>query len=273
MRTCAGRRTARARSSPSMAPSGSGGAHITADGEALDVVNVARRAASRVPRHARSSPAKLGFDIPAPSLRYWVLGVPDPAHPADEVLDPAEQRLSALTQDGWQSPTPLHRRAREMAARTPHARARQRAGQAPGRRLAAVIEAGGGAPERSRRRDPLARPGETESLSARHRPPRRRLPRAADTLPAHRSCDTSASSVREDGRDRAARRAARTCRPRRTWWCAPPAPCKRRPAPRWVPRLRVQQAHPHGRRSGRRQLGCGDHPAGAEPTLGLRPRR
>ena len=35
------------------------------------------------------------------SLRYWVLGVPDPTQPATESLDPAQQRLTALTQGGW----------------------------------------------------------------------------------------------------------------------------------------------------------------------------
>ena len=44
---------------------------------------------------------RLGFDPPIASLRYWVLGVPDPAQPASESLDPAQQRLTALTQDGW----------------------------------------------------------------------------------------------------------------------------------------------------------------------------
>ena len=45
--------------------------------------------------------SRLGFDAPLASLRYWVLGVPDPAQPASESLDAAQQRLSALTQDGW----------------------------------------------------------------------------------------------------------------------------------------------------------------------------
>jgi outer membrane lipoprotein LolB len=45
--------------------------------------------------------SKLGFEPPLASLRYWVLGVPDPSHAADEVLD-AEQRLATLRQDGWQ---------------------------------------------------------------------------------------------------------------------------------------------------------------------------
>ena len=35
----------------------------------------------------RSSRARLGFDPPLSSLRYWVLGVPDPGQPATEALD------------------------------------------------------------------------------------------------------------------------------------------------------------------------------------------
>lgn len=45
--------------------------------------------------------ARLGFDPPLASLRYWILGVPDPASPADETLDPAQQRLKSLAQGGW----------------------------------------------------------------------------------------------------------------------------------------------------------------------------
>ena len=45
--------------------------------------------------------ARLGFDVPIASLRYWVLGVPDPAQPAEETLDEAQQRLATLVQDGW----------------------------------------------------------------------------------------------------------------------------------------------------------------------------
>ena len=43
---------------------------------------------------------KLGFEPPLASLRYWVLGVPDPAAPASVQLD-SEQRLTGLMQDGW----------------------------------------------------------------------------------------------------------------------------------------------------------------------------
>ncbi|HXY97755.1 MAG TPA: lipoprotein insertase outer membrane protein LolB, partial [Steroidobacteraceae bacterium] len=41
------------------------------------------------------------FEPPLTSLRYWILGVPDPASPADETLDSARQRLTRLEQDGW----------------------------------------------------------------------------------------------------------------------------------------------------------------------------
>lgn len=43
---------------------------------------------------------QLGFEPPLRSLRYWVLGVPDPGTPAVVALD-AKQRLATLRQDGW----------------------------------------------------------------------------------------------------------------------------------------------------------------------------
>ena len=44
----------------------------------------------------------LGFEPPLTSLRYWLIGVPDPAVPgAIETLDDA-QRLSQLQQGDWQ---------------------------------------------------------------------------------------------------------------------------------------------------------------------------
>lgn len=45
---------------------------------------------------------RLGFDPPLDSLRYWILGVPEPGHPAQESLDPQQPRLASLQQDGWQ---------------------------------------------------------------------------------------------------------------------------------------------------------------------------
>jgi outer membrane lipoprotein LolB len=81
-------------------PLGVGGVRITADGDRLNVVNSKGQQldsdAAREEMHAR-----LGFEPPIASLRYWVLGVPDPTHPADEVLDD-EKRLTSLKQDGWQ---------------------------------------------------------------------------------------------------------------------------------------------------------------------------
>jgi outer membrane lipoprotein LolB len=82
-------------------PFGMGGFEIDADGANLDVItpsgeHIASDAArAELTRH-------LGFDPPITSLRYWVLGVPDPAQPASETLDPLHQRLSGLAQDGWQ---------------------------------------------------------------------------------------------------------------------------------------------------------------------------
>lgn len=81
-------------------PLGVGGVRITADGGSLNVVNSkGQQLDSDAAR--REMQAKLGFEPPFASLRYWVLGVPDPARPADEVLD-AEKRLATLKQDGWQ---------------------------------------------------------------------------------------------------------------------------------------------------------------------------
>ncbi|MFZ9709424.1 MAG: lipoprotein insertase outer membrane protein LolB [Steroidobacteraceae bacterium] len=50
----------------------------------------------------RSLEAVLGFALPVSSVRYWLLGVPDPALPADLQLAADAARLEALTQAGWQ---------------------------------------------------------------------------------------------------------------------------------------------------------------------------
>jgi outer membrane lipoprotein LolB len=81
-------------------PLGVGGVKITADGSALKVVNArGQQLDSDAARQEIST--RLGFEPPLESLRFWVLGVPDPTHPADEVLD-GEQRLATLRQGGWQ---------------------------------------------------------------------------------------------------------------------------------------------------------------------------
>jgi outer membrane lipoprotein LolB len=43
---------------------------------------------------------KLGFELPLDHLRFWLLGVPDPAAPAD-VMRNGEGRAQQLTQSGW----------------------------------------------------------------------------------------------------------------------------------------------------------------------------
>jgi outer membrane lipoprotein LolB len=80
-------------------PLGAGGVEVTADGARLSVVT--SRGQHVGDAAARSElEDKLGFEPPLASLRYWVLGVPDPGAPASVQLD-AQQRLSQLTQDGW----------------------------------------------------------------------------------------------------------------------------------------------------------------------------
>lgn len=81
-------------------PLGAGGVQITADGPSLSVVTSKGEHLDN--EAARSELAtRLGFEPPITSLRYWVLGVPDPATPAQETLD-SQQRLASLRQDGWQ---------------------------------------------------------------------------------------------------------------------------------------------------------------------------
>ena len=81
-------------------PLGAGGVQVTSDGSAVSIVT------SRGDRlnndAARAELAnRLGFDPPLDSLRYWILGVPEPGHPAQESLD-SQQRLANLQQNGWQ---------------------------------------------------------------------------------------------------------------------------------------------------------------------------
>jgi outer membrane lipoprotein LolB len=82
-------------------PLGAGAVQITTDGNSLSILNShgdhLDSDAARADLEAR-----LGFDPPLASLRYWVLGVPDPSTPAKETVDPQQQRLQSLKQDGWQ---------------------------------------------------------------------------------------------------------------------------------------------------------------------------
>jgi outer membrane lipoprotein LolB len=81
-------------------PLGVGGVRITAEGTNLNVVNArGQQLDSDAARNEITT--RLGFEPPLQSLRFWVQGVPDPSHPAEEVLDD-EKRLATLRQDGWQ---------------------------------------------------------------------------------------------------------------------------------------------------------------------------
>ena len=83
-------------------PLGAGGVEVTADeGELSVVTSNGKRLGNAAARTQLED--KLGFEPPLASLRYWVLGVPDPdpSKPASVQLD-SQQRVTQLTQDGWQ---------------------------------------------------------------------------------------------------------------------------------------------------------------------------
>ncbi|HEY7886821.1 MAG TPA: lipoprotein insertase outer membrane protein LolB [Steroidobacteraceae bacterium] len=80
-------------------PLGAGGVEVTADGADLSVVTSSGKRLGNADARAVLAD-KLGFEPPLTSLRYWVLGVPDPGAPAAVQLDP-QQRLTELAQDGW----------------------------------------------------------------------------------------------------------------------------------------------------------------------------
>jgi len=82
-------------------PLGAGAVQITADGNNLSIVNSHGDHLDSDAARAELV-ARLGFDPPLSSLRYWILGVPDPATPSKEAVDPQQQRLQSLEQDGWQ---------------------------------------------------------------------------------------------------------------------------------------------------------------------------
>ena len=82
------------------APLGVGGAHLNFDGAVLRVTDSQGSQLEGVSAQAELV-RLLGFEPPLTSLRYWLLGVPDPATAAAETLD-AAQRLLQLQQGEWQ---------------------------------------------------------------------------------------------------------------------------------------------------------------------------
>jgi outer membrane lipoprotein LolB len=82
------------------APVGVGGARVNFDGAALHLTTADGTRLEGEAAHAELV-KMLGFEPPLTSLRFWLLGVPDPATPAEESLDPA-QHLARLQQGDWQ---------------------------------------------------------------------------------------------------------------------------------------------------------------------------
>lgn len=82
------------------APLGLGGARLNFDGEQLHVTNSQGTQLQGAGAQAELVRV-LGFDPPLKSLRYWLLGTPDPASLATETLD-GTQRLAQLQQGEWQ---------------------------------------------------------------------------------------------------------------------------------------------------------------------------
>ncbi len=81
-------------------PLGIGGVHVVANGGTLNVQTAQGTKLTSEQAHAELAD-QLGFDPPLGSLRYWLLGVPDPGSPAAETVG-AHERLASLQQDGWQ---------------------------------------------------------------------------------------------------------------------------------------------------------------------------
>jgi outer membrane lipoprotein LolB len=81
-------------------PLGVGAVRISASGNNLAIVNADGQRLDNDAAHAELA-NRLGFDPPLQSLRFWIQGVPDPATPATQTLEPGQQRLQALAQDGW----------------------------------------------------------------------------------------------------------------------------------------------------------------------------
>lgn len=81
------------------APLGFGSAHVTREGGQLKL-ETSRGEKLAGPEAAEGLAARLGFEPPLDSLRYWALGVADPARAAVETA--GEGGLpAAIEQDGW----------------------------------------------------------------------------------------------------------------------------------------------------------------------------
>lgn len=99
------------------APLGFGSAHVVRDGAKLNLESSRGERFSGA-EAADALAARLGFDPPLDSLRYWALGVADPARPAVESA--GEGGLpAAIEQDGWRIEYTEYKAAVAQGADTP----------------------------------------------------------------------------------------------------------------------------------------------------------
>ena len=83
------------------APLGFGAAHVLSEGQGLQVdAGQGQHYAGRSAHDELTR--RLGFEPPLHSLRYWLLGVPDPSAEVLETLSEDGLRLQAMEQGGWQ---------------------------------------------------------------------------------------------------------------------------------------------------------------------------
>jgi outer membrane lipoprotein LolB len=93
-------------------PLGSGAARLTGDGSHATLLLANGRRLSD-PSAAQLLYDEFGWWLPVDSLRYWAVGLPDPALPARWSLDPWG-RLASLEQNGWAVTFDTYRPAGEL---------------------------------------------------------------------------------------------------------------------------------------------------------------
>jgi outer membrane lipoprotein LolB len=79
-------------------PLGAGSFEIASDGEQLSVTDAAGQVLGADARATLRS--RLGADLPLSSLRYWMIGLPDPASTA-RVIESEATPLRIIEQHGW----------------------------------------------------------------------------------------------------------------------------------------------------------------------------
>ena len=81
-------------------PFGSGAVYIKGNGAGLSLTDK-EGVVTAFPDAEHDLIARYGWTIPVKSLRFWVLGIPDPSVPAEVELNKSDQ-LDLLRQRGWE---------------------------------------------------------------------------------------------------------------------------------------------------------------------------